>query len=217
AATMSTLEIAQRRGRNECAIVRDKADGTDARVVKYRGGQRSAIDGAGIDIETIRQELDLATRKRRMPVDDVLPVVALIGQKGLANPQEHVLLLLLEWDARLDTRMDEEAPAIADCEGKTLEPRKMLVRKRVRMVDAVAVERFMAPILEPQHLVPALGSADHHLLVVSTQANTLLRRGRLQPDQQLHDGSAFWAAIDIVTDKDEVGFARAAMRRAMLE
>jgi len=158
------------------AIVGDERHWTHGGFIEYGRRERPAENGAGVEIEPVGAKVGVPGLERRVAVDDELAVVACVRQERLADPQHHFLRLLLQRYAGLYAGVHEEALAVADREREFLEPGRGARREFLRMVDAIAIERRVAAVVEPQPLIPFLGGVDQQLLVVAAQANDPFRR-----------------------------------------
>ena len=92
------------RSRGHASIVGDEGEGTDAALVEHGGDQRIAVPRQRIEIEPVGMQVGRAGAGRRMAVHDVEPVVVFIRQERLADPQQHILPLLRQSNARHDRR-----------------------------------------------------------------------------------------------------------------
>ena len=65
----------------------------------------------GVEIDAIRPVIDLAIFRDRVTMHHRVRQAVGAGQERLADPQEVVALLLGQWHARPNTRVDEEIRA----------------------------------------------------------------------------------------------------------
>src|SRR5262249_30447019 len=113
--------------------------------------------------------------------------------------------------------MHVETRPVADRVGKPGKPAEMVGRNVSGGADAVAAERGVPAIVEPEDLVLALSGTQQHVLMVAAQTDDLLGCARLGLHQQFHDIAAAAAAVDIVADEDEAEIVVPAMVSALPE
>ena len=113
--------------------------------------------------------------------------------------------------------MDEETPLVVLVERQALEPGEMLAREFLGAARAIAVEGGVAAVVEPHHLVLAVGGGDQHVLVIAPEADDLAGPARLRLDQQRDHLAAALAAIDIVAQEHEAGGVVAAVVDAVAQ
>ena len=138
-----------------------------------------------------------------MAVHDEQPVIAPVGQERFAHPQHHLALLLLQRHARHDAGMHVEALPVGVRERQLGNPFQMRKRNFGRRHDAVAAQRGVATVVEPQRDVVALGGVEEQVLVVAHQADDAVGRGGLRLDQKIDHLFGALAAVDVVAEEDE--------------
>jgi hypothetical protein len=170
-------------------------------------------------------------RRRRVAMHDNSAEVAAVLQELVAYPNQVVLNLAFERHARPDTGMGEKVAA--DAEAGFQAPVELQVILRQQLTEdrvcleqpgpaqkksvldnvrrhAIGKERGIATIINPtQPRAWFIQEGQQHVLVVSFQEDR--REARWQPAYQpVHYTCRVWAAIDIVAEKNEQRFSRAA-------
>src|SRR5262249_796734 len=148
---------------------------------------------------------------------DILAMIAPVRQERLANPQDHILLLLLQRNAGPDASVNVEAHTVTERERKVLEPAEVLLRNGICMVDPIAVEGFLTSVPQPRQFVLMLRSVDQHVLVIAAQADDPVGCTELRFDQKARNVAASPAPVNVVANEHKARQVCAAMCRAMFE
>jgi hypothetical protein len=109
-------------------------------------GQWSAIHGAGIDIDPVVVDVR-PVPDRRVAMDDDEPVVRLVQEKRLSDPNQVQVSLLRQWPPGHDARMDEDMAAVLVETAKPIQP--FQVPPQPNLVLALAAPGFFAAIQQP--------------------------------------------------------------------
>src|SRR3954470_18624903 len=85
-------------------------------VGEHRCCERATEHRRGIDIEAVGPLIRQTVPERRVAVDDEPPIVALMGEKRLADPELILLALPAERTLGIDAGVHEIAAAIVEAE-----------------------------------------------------------------------------------------------------
>ena len=185
---------------NRCTLDRD-------------AGQGSGLPGAGVDVDSV--VTDIGMRNRRMAVHNESSVILHRVEELVTNPDQVFGVLLIEWNVRTNTGVDEKEISARKMIAQTLQEQFVRagegVQKTTMQVElgfgSVAREH---PIggkgLHAAQSLPVtkdgriLKEMLHDTLVIATQANRAISN---QPDrQQIDHGLRMRAAIDVVAEID---------------
>ncbi|MDA9432610.1 hypothetical protein XH88_12655 [Bradyrhizobium sp. CCBAU 51627] len=102
-----------------------------------------------------------------------------------------------------------ESILIAELHWKRLNQCKVIIGKRARIVNAVAIEGLLAPICPPVHKVEVrairTGSTTQHFLMIATKEDEAILFVKPLMDQKLDDPFGVGSSIDIVANTDKAG------------
>ena len=143
-------------------IIGDEGDRTRRGVVEDRGGERASEYRTGVKVEPVVKMLGHAGFERRVTVDDIEAMVALIRQEWLANPEHYVFLLLIEWDTGTNASVDKETLVVIDGQRQTMEPGEVLGWNR-ECHQAIGESSWTSSCLIMTHWFNSAGLKEHLL------------------------------------------------------
>jgi len=198
-------------------IICNEGDWARGSVVEDRAGERASEDRTGVKIEPVVTMVGQAGFERRVAMDDIEAVVALVRPERLADPQHDVFPLFIEGNVRINASVDEESLVVTKGQRQAFEPGEVLAWDCLRTRDLIAAQRHVAAIAEPKRFVLTSGCADQHLFVIAAQTRDLLGLCPLQVDQQIDDLPTAAAAVNVVADEHEPGATASTMGMTVVQ
>lgn len=140
-----------------------------------------------------------------MTIDHGLAPVLDRFNKLMANPEEVLLVLLRQGDARPQAGMYEDKVFCLMVAVQSLQKLSMGMRKRPLSALLITLEGFAAAIEQEHHWIFAVEVVKKHLFVIAAQKYRgwkILRK----IDEVAYDSGAVGAAINVVTEENDLVF-----------
>src|SRR5207248_401051 len=107
-------------------IIGDEGNWTHGTIVENRSRQGATEHSTGVQVKSIGPILRLAGFNRGVAMDNIATMVARVRQERLTNPQQVILVLLIERDARANAGMHKEPLVVTLGQRQAVEPNKVL-------------------------------------------------------------------------------------------
>src|SRR6516164_4112291 len=139
-----------------------------------------------------------------MTMHDQPAVIVLARKKRFSDPQQVVLVLLVQRPRGIDTSMDKKAQTVIESEPKRTKPCNMLRREFPYTGGIIAPKRHVTAIPDPILSIQlVVNSCQRERLVIAQETDRVCAQPRLKIHDVVNHAAAITTPVDVVAYEDK--------------